>query len=99
MVNIVIGAERDFGVATVDAAAAGIDQMLHRMVPAGFQNVVESDNVAFNICVRIFNAIAHACLCRKVHHNIKTVSLKKTLNKRAVGKIPFDEGPSGICVT
>ena len=42
--------------------------MLHTAMPAQLQHVDEADQIAFNIGVRIFQRVAHACLCGQVDH-------------------------------
>ena len=49
VIDLVVGAVGHFLVGAIDAAAGGIDEVLDGMVPAGFEDVVEADEVAFNI--------------------------------------------------
>ena len=64
IIHPVIRAERNLLVPAVHAAGACIDQVLHRMMPASLQNVVEPDHVALDIGIRILDAIADTGLCR-----------------------------------
>ena len=49
IIDSVVRTERDFLVAAVHATGACIDQVLHRMMSAGLQDVVEPDHVALDI--------------------------------------------------
>ena len=91
IIHPVVRAERDFLVATVHAAGAGIDQMLHRMVPAGFQDVVEPDHVALDVSIRVLDAIADTRLSGKVHDDIEMVFLEEAINEGLVGEVALDE--------
>ena len=65
--------------------------MLHRIMPARLQDVVEPDDVALNIHIGILNAIAHASLDSQVHHNIELVFLEQFINQFAVGNASLHE--------
>ena len=54
--------------------------MLHRIVAAGFENMVESDDVAFDVHVGTVYGISHARLRRKVHHNRRFVFFKQAVH-------------------
>ena len=66
--------------------------MFHRMMAAGFQNVVETDEVRFDIGVRVGDGVAHAGLCGKVDHDLRLVLLEDSVNARLVRQIALDEG-------
>ena len=65
--------------------------MLHRMMPAGFQNVVEPDQIALNVDIRMINAVAHTGLCGQVHNHSRGVSAEDILNQRFVRNGTTDE--------
>ena len=46
-------------------------QMLHRMVPAGFQHVEEADDVGVDVGPGMVDAVAHARLGRQIDDNIR----------------------------
>ena len=91
IIHPIIRAERDFFVAAVHAARAGIDQMLHRMMPAGFKDVVEPDHVALDIGIRVLDAITDARLSGQVHDDIEVVFLEESVNESLVGEVALDE--------
>ena len=91
IIHPVIRAERDFLVAAVDAAGAGVDQMLYRMMPAGLQDVVEPYHVTLDVCIRVLDTIADTSLCREVHDDIEVVLLEETVDEGLVGEVALDE--------
>ena len=91
IIHPVVRAERDFLVPAVDAAGAGVDQVLYRMMPAGLQDVVESDHVALDIGIRVLDAIADTCLGGQVHDDVKVVLLEKVIDEGLVGEVALDE--------
>ena len=58
---------------------------------AGFQNVVKANHIAFNVRIRIGNGIPHTGLCTKVHHNVRVILLKNTVDEGLIGKIALDK--------
>ena len=91
IVHPVVRAERDFLVTTVDAAGAGVNQVLHRMMSACLKDVVEPDHVALDVRVRVLNAIADTGLSGKVHNDVEMLFLKETVDEGLVGEVAFDE--------
>ena len=91
IVHPVVSAERDFLVAAVDTAGAGIDQVLHRMMSAGLQDVVEPDHVTLNVSIRVLDAIADTGLSGKVHYDIEVVFLEEAIDEGLVGEVALDE--------
>ena len=91
IIHPVVCTERDFLVAAIDAAGAGINQMLYRMMPAGLQDVVEPDHVALDVSIRVFDAIANARLSGQVHNDIEVVFLEEVIDEGLVGEIALDE--------
>ncbi len=65
--------------------------MLYRVVPAGFQDVVEAYHVALDVGVRVLNGIAHTCLGGKVYHNVEMLFGKEFFYEGFVGNVAFDE--------
>ena len=91
IIHPVIRAERDLLVAAVDATGAGIDQMLHRMMPAGLQDVVEPDHIALDVGIRVLNAIADTRLSGEVHDDVEVVFLEELVDEGLVGEVALDE--------
>ncbi len=40
---------------------------------AGFQDVVETDEIAFDVSIRVRNGVANASLCCQIHNNLRLV--------------------------
>ena len=105
IVHPVVRAEGYFLVATVDAAGAGVDQVLDPLVswipgragndvvrvPAGLQDVVEAYHVALDIGIRVLDAVPDPRLSREVHDDIELVLRKESVDERLVGKVALDE--------
>jgi hypothetical protein len=71
VVDAVMLGERHLGVAAVDAGARGIDQVLHAVVAAAFEDVGEADQVAVDVGVRVLQRVAHAGLGGEVDHAVE----------------------------
>ena len=107
IIHPVVRAERDFLVAAVDAAGAGIDQVLDTLVsgipgpgcpgnavirvPAGLQDVVEPDHIALDVRIRILDTIADTGLSSKVYDDIEVVFLEEAVDEVLVGEVALDE--------
>ena len=91
IIHSVVRAERDFLVAAVDAAGAGVDKVLHRMMPACLQDVVEPDHVALDVRIRVLDAVADTRLSGQVHDDVKVVFLEETVDEGLVGKVALNE--------
>ena len=91
VIHAVIGRERDFLVAAVDAGAGGVNQVFHRShtgdrprcairdssigvsphcAAAGFEDVVEADEVGLDIGIGVGDAIAHTSLGCEVDNDL-----------------------------
>ena len=58
---------------------------------AGFQNVIEANQVCFHIGIRICNGISNASLRAKVHHNFRLILLKDRFDHSLISQITFYE--------
>ena len=85
MVHLVGSGIRDFGIAAIDRRTAGIDQMGHLVVTAGFEQVIETHDVAFDVGVGIGDAIAHAGLGSQIDNDVRTMVGKNLVNYDLVG--------------
>lgn len=47
--------------------------MFNGIMPARFQQVIKTDDVAFDIYIRVVDRIAHACLSGEVDHDVEMV--------------------------
>ena len=91
VIHPVVRTERNFLVTAVDAAGAGVDQVLHRMMPTGLQDVVEPDHVALDVRIRVLDAVADTRLSGQVHDDVKVVFLEETVDEGLVGKVALNE--------
>ena len=53
-------------------------------------DVVETDDITLDICLRVGDRVAHTCLCREVHDNIKLILGKELVNQRLIGNVALD---------
>ena len=65
--------------------------MLHRIMPAGFQDVEEADQIGFDIDLRMVDGIAHPRLGGEVHNHRRPVFGEDPVHKRLIRQIPPDE--------
>ena len=91
MVDVVIRAESHLGIAAVDAARRGIYQVLHWMMPTGFEDVVETNDVAFDIGVGVLDAVAHAGLGGEIDYNVEVILFEESIDEGFVGDGTLDE--------
>lgn len=59
---------------SINGGTAGIGQMLHGMVAASLQDVIETYEVTLDIAFRIGDTITNTCLCCKIHHYVNLIS-------------------------
>ena len=93
VVHLVVRGIGHFLVAAVDAAAAGIHEVLYLVVAASLEEIVEANEVALYIGIGVGNAVTYARLRREVDHNIYLVLGEHLLDECLVGYIAFDECP------
>ena len=65
-------------------------------VAAGFEDVVEADEVSLDIGIGIGDTVAHACLCSKVDYNLGLELSKELVDELAVGYVAFDKAEAGV---
>ena len=80
VVHLVVCRIRYFLVGSVYGRRRGIDQMLHFVVAACLKDVVESDEIALNIGIRIGDAVAHPGLGREIDYDSGAVVREKLLH-------------------
>ena len=83
-------------IAAIDGRGRGIDQMLHFVVAARLEDVVESDEVTLDVGVGVGDAVAHACLGGEVDHYGYTVVREDVLHGCLIGDGGVDEGPVAL---
>ena len=91
IVHLVICTERNFLVSAIYTWRTCINQMFHRVISAGFKDIIETDNVRFNICIRICDAVSNTCLCSKIYNNIRLIFCKYLLDQYLICKIALNE--------
>ena len=58
--------------------------MLHLVVTASLQNVIETDEVTLYISIRIRDRISHASLGCEIHYHLRLMLLKELVHHRLV---------------
>ena len=71
--------------------------MLYGMMTAGFEDVVEADEVRFDIGVRVGDGVAYARLGGEIDRDLRLVLLEDVLDERLIRQIAFDEGKTIVC--
>ena len=93
IIDFIIGRIRNLLVAAIDARRTRIDEMLDFKVAASFENVVESDEVALDVSIRIRDGVADASLSREIHDDSEVVLFKEGVDGGLVREIFFEESP------
>ena len=65
-------------------------------VAAGFEDVVEADEVGFDVGIGVGDAVAYACLCSKVDYNLGPELGKEFVDELAVGYVAFDKAKARV---
>ncbi len=68
--------------------------MLYLVVAAGFEEVVETDEVTLDVGIGVGDAVAHAGLCGEVDDDGNVVVGEDALDEGLVGYAALDEGPA-----
>ena len=91
MVHVVVGAERHFSISAINTATRGIHQMLHGVMATGFKDVVEANDVAFDVGVGVLDAVADAGLGGEIDYNVEVILFEESIDERFVGDGTFYE--------
>lgn len=67
--------------------------MFHLIVTASLENIVETNQVALDIRVRIRDGITHPGLRSEIHNHREMVLGEKIIDNALVGNVCFHEGP------
>ena len=62
-------------------------------VPACLQNIIESNQVRLDICVRVGDRVSHSGLSRQVDDDVELVLGEQLVDERFVRDVAFDKGP------
>ena len=63
---------------------------------AGFENVVETDEVGLDIGIGVGDAVTDSCLGGKVDYNVYVVVGEDLVDEGLVGDITFNERPGVV---
>ena len=66
--------------------------MFHRMMPARFEDIVETDDIALDIHIRILDAVPYTRLSSKIDNDVELVLLKEFVHQRLVSDASANEG-------
>ena len=66
--------------------------MLHLMMTASFQDIVESNQVALDISIRIRDRISHTSLGSQIHYHLWLMLLKEFIHHRLVSDTAIYHG-------
>ena len=67
--------------------------MLHRVIPTGFEDVVEADEVRLDVGIGVGDAVADTGLGCEVHHDIEVIVFEEFIDSLFRGDVAFDEVP------
>ena len=65
--------------------------MLDWVMAAGFEDIIEANEISFDVGVRMIDAVANTSLSGEVDDDIELVFLEKFVDEFFVGKVAFDE--------
>ena len=68
------------------------------MMPASFEHIHETHQIALHISIRIFQRVAHAGLCGEVKHAFRAHFGEQLLKRIAVGDVRLNKSETGMCV-
>ena len=93
VIDLVVGGIRNLLVAAVHAGGARVHEVLNLIVAACFQDVVETDEVALDVGIRVRDGIADTGLGGEVHDDGKVVFLEQAVDCSLVGEVRLDKCP------
>lgn len=102
VVYLVVGTVGHLLVAAIDAGGGGIDEVLYPTlvlfvtVAAGFEDVIETDEVSLDIGTGVGDAVTYTGLGSEVDYNLGFVLSKEAVNQLFVGNVAFNKGEVGI---
>lgn len=96
MVDRVCDAKGGFFLIAINGGTRSIDEMVHRMMTASFQDCKKAHDIGINVVPRVINAVADAGLSRKVHDNFGGQLRKDPFHGVLITDIPFCKGKTRI---
>ena len=91
VIGAVMLAERQPRIRAIDAAGAGIDEVRRGGMAARLEDIGKADQVALDIGMRIFQAVAHAGLRGEMDHPVERTFREAPLHRGAVRKVRLVE--------
>ena len=96
IIYLVVGAVRNLLVGTVDGGRRSINQMLYRVMTAGFEDIKEADQIGFHISIWIGDGVAHTSLCCKVDDHRRLVLLEQLGDQFLISDVAFYKSKCGM---
>ncbi len=97
VIDFVVGGVGDLLVAAIDAGGTGVNEVFDFAFlgasAAGFEDIVEADEIALDIGVRVRDGIADAGLGGEVHDDVEVVLFEEAVDGCLVGEVCLDECP------
>ena len=93
VIHLILCGIRDLFVGSVNTGAGCIYQVLHGMMTAGLQNIIESDDVGFHVHIRMIDRITNTGLGRQIDDHIKMMLFKEPVHQRFIGNAAAHEAP------
>ena len=87
VINVLVDRKRHGGVGTINAGAAGINQMLNTMVTAPFEDVSKANDVAVDVSKWVVDGITHTSLGRQIDHPLWLVCGETVFNGWAICQV------------
>ena len=93
VVHLVLNAEGYFFVTAVHGTGRSVHQVFYSgavpvvAVAAGFQNIVKTDDVAFNVSIRVVDGVPYPCLGRQVYNDGRLVFGKNFIDERLIRRL------------
>lgn len=91
MIHVIRRREGRFLLIAVHGRAGRVEKVLHRVMAACFENIEKSHDVRLDVRTGIVDAVAHARLRGKVHHDVRPEILKKLRHRRFIGQVAAGE--------
>ena len=87
MIHILVNRKWHGGVGTINAGAAGVNQMLDAMVTAPFEDVGKANDVAVNVSKWVVDGVTHASLGSQIDHPYWLVCGETVFNGLAISQV------------
>src|SRR4051812_39871011 len=92
MVHVCVNRKRHLAVEAINRTRAGIDEMLHVVAAAAFENIDKTNHIAVDVGMRILKTVAHPGLSSKVDDDGRTYLMEELRHRGAIGHIDPAKG-------